>query len=74
MEIVYVKTISGSHYKIEGDELEIKADAFVLKITDTQAEDIFPWTNIEHVYITAEPTAKEGDNAAADKEGPESSR
>lgn len=35
MEIVYVKTISGSHYKIEGDELEIKADAFVLKISDT---------------------------------------
>ena len=54
MKIVYVKTISGSHYKIEGDELEIKADAFVLRITDTQAEDIFPWTNIEHVHITTE--------------------
>lgn len=54
MEIVYVKTISGSHYKIEGDELEIKADAFVLKISDMQAEDIFPWTNIEHVHLARE--------------------
>lgn len=54
MKIVYVKTISGSHYKIEGDELEIKADAFVLRIADTQAEDIFPWVNIDNVHMTTE--------------------
>lgn len=54
MKNVYVRTISGANYKIEGDELEIKADAFVLQIADERGRDIFPWTNIEHVYITTE--------------------
>lgn len=54
MKTVYVKTISGSHYKFESDELEINADAFVLKISDTQTEDIFPWVNIDNVHMTTE--------------------
>ena len=54
MEIVYVKTISGSHYKIEGDGLEVGSDAYVLQITDGKVKDLFPWTNIEHVCMTTE--------------------
>lgn len=54
MEIVYVKTISGSHYKIEGDELKVETNGIVLQIADGQAKDLFPWANIEHVHMTTE--------------------
>lgn len=54
MEIIYVKTISGSHYKIEGNELEVETNGIILQIADGQGKDLFPWENVEYVHMTTE--------------------
>lgn len=50
MRTVYVKTISGSHYKLEGD-IEVRSDAFVFQMADNDSKVIFPWVNVERVEI-----------------------
>lgn len=53
MRIVYVKTITGSHYKLEGD-IEVRSDAFAFQMVDKDTTVVFPWTNVERVEITDE--------------------
>lgn len=60
MRTLYVKTISGSHFKLEGD-LEIRSDAFVFQVTDKDSKVIFPWVNVERIEIVDKEEQDETD-------------